>query len=183
MSGSSLDLLLRVAGGGKRGRATGASVTKDEKLHMAIHQMDLMLAKVPAATDQMILSIVEKVKAYTANVKSHQDTTLLQATIAALPSSILDEFKKVLDEKKINDQTFAHYLVGYFIPEARAMSEMIEVLSILIEVFEKAFAVQCVSSLWTEQGGGYFTFKELKTLIEARTSELMFMRKHGLMAD
>ena len=140
--GSVIHLLLGILGGGKRARPIRSSITKDEKLRMSIHQLDLLLGKIPNATEQLMATIVEKVKTYTTKVKSTQDADLLQKPIAAMPSSTLDEFKKLLDEKKVNDQSFTRLLARYFIPEAHTMSEMIETLTILIEVLEKTFMIQ-----------------------------------------
>jgi len=148
---------------------------------MTIHQLDLLLGKIPNATEQLMVTIVEKVRTYATKVKSTQDDNLLQNIIATMPSSTLDEFKKLLDEKKVNDQSFTRLLTRYFIPEAHTMSEMIETLSILIEVLEKTFMIQCVNALWTENGGGFFTFKSLKTMCDERATELVIMRKHGML--
>ena len=148
---------------------------------MTFHQLDMLIAKIPTTTNQILSTLVGRVKEHASAVKAAQDVNLLQSTIEVMSGSSLEELKKLLVEKKINDQSFAGYLTEYFIPEARAMKDMIEVLNLLNEVLEKTFVVQCINVLWTEQGGGFFTFKQLKSMCEIRMTELSVMRKHGMM--
>ena len=100
MSDSSLDLLLRVAGGGKRGRSS--FVTVEEKIVLAEHALQGVISQLPTLGIKVYDDMVKQALEVVGAIRDNQDDTFVVKSIETMSEASLKGIKELQIRKRLD---------------------------------------------------------------------------------
>ena len=179
MPGSTLSLLLRVGGGGKRARDSITELTKEEKGAMIKHQLTVLVGRVPPTKDKMLLDLHKNIMIKVEELVESQDAGFITSKINTMSEETLMPIKEFYGTVVLGDQS-AFRLSRYFLEEVKLLEHGIDVMQKLSEVLHKTF--ELVLS-WCVFTNGRYNFRDVKSQVEKQLGVIKVLRDHGHMQE
>ena len=172
-----LELLLRVQGGGKRGRDLNVDLGKDEKALMVRAQLTKSIEKVrvPTVTNVMLLETRERVLQGFQVLTSEGNENYMVDKIATMKEPGLLAIKEFYTSNMLTEGTNSR-LARLFLEELSELDEASELFHALADAGARTFELLLVSFIYD---AGKFRYKELRDRVERRLDILTILREHG----
>ena len=178
MSGSSLDLLLRVAGGGKRARGSVPVVSKDEKLAYMKQTLTMTRNKLKESALPLHNLMLKHVDDAIERMSHHTDGEYIKQGIAKMGLARVTELKQRTKAAQLSERAM-HQLSASFFEESEALETLSGSIDQMISTLGVLFSIQMILSFWN----GEMNFTMFRSLIDDRIKVLEILREHGVMAD
>ena len=178
MPDSSLDLLLRVAGGGKRARGSVPAVSKDEKLACMKQTLTMTRNKLKESTLPLHNLMLKHVDDAIERMSHHTDGEYIKQGIAKMGLARATELKQRTKAAQLSERAMSQ-LASAFSEESEALETLSVSIGKMINVLGVLFSTQMVLSFWNVE----MSFTVFRGLVDERLKLLEILRIHGVMAD
>ena len=176
LTGSTIELLLRVEGGGKRGRTTTTSTV--EKVLLAEHALQGAIRQLPSLGMQVFDDMVKQALGVVEAMNKQQDETFVLKTIESMSEEKIKGVKEMMKTNQITERRIA--MLGiFFIEELNALQKLRIAMERIEAVLEAVFLVQLIRSYWTPSRGGELNIQKLRVDVDARIKVFEILAKHG----